>query len=366
MYNTKSDRTNIPTALKAVCDVVFCLFSFLYLYFYQADVLCYGYHLLSDGRTYFDDLSATVVVTILLLILQKLSAYISRPSPACYTLSFLPSFLILTMLTSVEEGGSLKEGFSVWLWVLLVVLLLWYIVSICLRQINDDGKVNKGKGIFSFRVWTNILLLCVMMFLTGMFSNNNDMFHYRLHAERCIMDGRYDDALRSGVETMEPDSSLTMLRAYSLSCAGQMGDSLFAYPLCGGSKSLLPDGRTVRTMLIQQETISLHYKQKKYAADYHLASLLLDKRIDEFAKVVSRYYKLDASLPRHYREALVLYTHLRSNPLVVYHDAVMDVDYQDLLSLYRTTKNATKRRNLLRSTYGNTYWCYFFTTDVKQ
>lgn len=202
-----------------------------------------------------------------------------------------------------------------------------------------------------------------MMLFTGLFSNSNEVFHYRLRTERYLSEGDYASALECGDKSAVTDSSLTMLRAYALSCAGQLGDSLFTYPLCGGSKALLPDGVTVKSLVVPQKTIVRHYKQRKYRADYKLIALLLDRRIDEFAVEVGKYYALDSVLPYHYREALVMYKHIRSNPKTVFHDAVMDADYQDMLALQRTTANTTERKSLVRDTYGNTYWYYYLYSE---
>ena len=87
---------------------------------------------------------------------------------------------------------------------------------------------------------------------------------------------------------------------------------------------------------------------------------LLDKDIDAFAREVSRYYPINSdSLPRHYREALVLYNHRRSNPVITYKDAVLDVDYNDLQKLEASCQNDTERKGKVMESYANSYW-YFF------
>ena len=47
-------------------------------------------------------------------------------------------------------------------------------------------------------------------------------------------------------------------------------------------------------------------------ADYQLCGYLIDRQLDKFASEIERYYTINDSLPRHYREALTLYTHLRN------------------------------------------------------
>ena len=93
---------------------------------------------------------------------------------------------------------------------------------------------------------------------------------------------------------------------------------------------------------------------------YLLMGYLLDKRLDDFAKWVGKFYDLNDTLPQHYREALVLYSHLRSQPVVDYHHAVTEADFADYQQLERSEpNNKVLRQNLLRDTYGNTYWYYY-------
>ena len=100
-------------------------------------------------------------------------------------------------------------------------------------------------------------------------------------------------------------------------------------------------------------------KLTKPAYDYLLCGYLLDRRIDVFAANVFRYYPNNNELPKHYREALILYMHQRTNPVVVYSNNLMETDYQDFQDLENKYKNRAERINALRSVYGNTYWFYY-------
>ena len=66
------------------------------------------------------------------------------------------------------------------------------------------------------------------------------------------------------------------------------------------------------------------------------------------------------SLPCHYREALVLYTHIRSNPVVVYHSAVLDVDFKDFKQLETASGSLSERKCKMQDHYANSYWYYFY------
>ena len=87
----------------------------------------------------------------------------------------------------------------------------------------------------------------------------------------------------------------------------------------------------------------------------------MDKKLDAFAHNITKYYEVNDSvkLPKHYKEALILYTHLHSNPCIVYHDNVLDADFEDMQKLEKSIADARERQTALRDTYGNTYWYYY-------
>ena len=94
-------------------------------------------------------------------------------------------------------------------------------------------------------------------------------------------------------------------------------------------------------------------------ADYRLCGLLIDRQIDRFAREVGKYYTLDDQLPKHYREALVLYSHLRSNPVVVYRHSVTEEDWRNLQELERQYPDPSERKVKVAEDFQNTYW-YFY------
>ena len=97
----------------------------------------------------------------------------------------------------------------------------------------------------------------------------------------------------------------------------------------------------------------------KTVGDYLLCASLIDRQLDRFVAMLGRYYAIDDHLPKHYREALTLYTHLRSHPLVVYHNSVMDEDYANLTELERQYADETERKGKVEEQYRGTYWYYY-------
>ena len=88
--------------------------------------------------------------------------------------------------------------------------------------------------------------------------------------------------------------------------------------------------------------------------------MLIDKDIDGFARAIGRYYEVNDSLPRHYREALVLYHHLRSHPVLVLHDEVMETDYSDFRAMEDQLTEKSERKVRVGEKFYGTYWYYYY------
>ena len=83
------------------------------------------------------------------------------------------------------------------------------------------------------------------------------------------------------------------------------------------------------------------------------------KKIDQFAQAISHYYQIDAHLPKHYKEALTLYTHLRSQPVVTYHVPEVEEDFSNLQELEKQYPDAQERKVKVSEQYRGTYWYYY-------
>ena len=56
--------------MRAICTVLFCSFTFCYLFFYQADVMTVVQHLASGRQTSIIQLLGAVLITLTLKLLQ--------------------------------------------------------------------------------------------------------------------------------------------------------------------------------------------------------------------------------------------------------------------------------------------------------
>lgn len=370
---------NGTAVVKTVSAIVFCLFSFAWLFFFQADLLTVAQHELSHGVTHYNSTVGAILITVTLWLLQRWVQLCFRNVAAGYALSFFPSVLVLTLLTDYHPGGGGQTYLTVWSWLAPLLLAVWGVLVAVLRNLGTSEPSDKGDGI-SRLLWSNLLLLCLQFLFVTLAANGNDVTHYRARMETLMANCEFDKALMVGNRSSATDQHLTMLRAYALSRQGEMGEALFRYPIKGSSSTLLPVAGGAQLFVYPADSVWRHLgarpldymnaktylkaleacgRATRAVADYRLCGCLVDRDLDTFARLLPKYYTVNDSLPRHYREALVLYTHQRTHPALVYHDNVMDTDFADFQKLEDAYPEGNARKLAVYEQYFGTYWWYY-------
>jgi len=373
-------RNSSTTGVHLMCAIVFACFSFCWLYFFQQDLLAMAQHVLSGGITHYNRLIGAIVVTGILLFVQMLVFRLSNLNRRMHALTYGLSFILLGVLSDIaesDEGGITRQ--TSW-WFIIFILLAWLgtlLMARYLQKVED----NDNAGFFSRTMWLNLMMMFILMTFVPWIGNTNAVFHYRMKVEQCLKDGEYDEALMVGKKSLESDEHLTMLRMFTLAKKGELGEHLFEYPISGNSSKMLPTDSTTCMMLCPEDTIYRFFGARpgerltparyleliqrrdvipeKAVHDYQLCGMLIDKDLDRFVANLGKYYTVNDSLPKHYREALTLYTRSRSNPLVVYHNSVMDEDYNNLLELEKQYPMKSERMGKVEEHYRGTYWYYY-------
>lgn len=374
--NTKSSTVLV----KMVCAIVFILFSFVYLYFYQIDMLSMAQHVLSGGATRYNGLIGALLITAVLLVMQWCVMAVCRLSGKYHALTYFPSLLVMAAVTDI--GPEMACGFSLgaWLWGVPLGLLLWGILVCILRKIQLYESRAMSGGLFSRMMWINMMTMTVMFSFVGTVSGGNTVFHYRMHIEDCLLRNDTGQALDTGRKSLETDPDLTMLRIYALALEGWLGDELFTYPVSGTSNDIIPSKDGTRCLMYPDNRIYKfigakpakpvdalpflkglieHGLATEAVNDYILCGCLIDRNLDAFVYYLPKFYEVNDSLPKHYREALTLYTHQKSSPVIVYHNVVMDTDFEDLQSLERQYGTESARKRKVYGQYSGTYWWYY-------
>ena len=376
------------TVVRAVCAIVFCVFSFCYLYFYQSGVLSVAQHVLSGGQTYYSPFFGAMLMTIVLQAIQLVIFAVVRLAGRTHALTYLPSLTILAFVTDINSDIDHNFSIGAWWWVFPVVMVLWVVVIYFAKGLNPFEKKDYRASLFSRTIFINLVLLSAMFIAVGTIGNSQPQFHYRAKAELALMDGDFHKALRYGNSSLDTDSSLTMVRAYALSRTHLLGDKLFSFPVSGTSNTLVPSVGNCRFLLYSNDSVYRHLGAKPLpglrgvpylkallrsgqatdaVADYLLCSYLVDRNLDGFISTlravdsVFAHSPEDAAkhLPRHYREALVLYNHIRSDRNVNYRDAVIEADYADMKSLESQYADRRERQLAVFMQFSQTYWYYY-------
>ena len=360
----KQSVNNSTLPVRVACAVVFFIFSFCYLYFYQADVLAMGQHVKAEGQTRYEPLIGAVLITVVLYLLHLVVFAVTRLYKRFHALTYFPSLLFLLFLT--HYGEHLKPGFSVGWWTVAVVLLLaafaW--VAWTLYQLQPYEPKTVETGLLSRLSLINMFTLTVMFLLVCLLANHNDVFHYRMRMESLMRNGRYAEAVEVGKRSPQTDGSLLMLRVYALAHEHQLGERLFEFPISGGRSNMRP-GPDAHSLMIPELEIT-RFASGSVADDYRLCGYLLDKDLGSFVASVSKCYDIRSPrLPKHYKEALTLYMHKSPSPTVAFHDNVLEADYEDLRRIVRETPDNMEKYNTIRETYGNTYWFYWMYGNRK-
>jgi hypothetical protein len=378
----RTTQSDSGIVIRTVSAIVFLTFTFLWLYYFQSDVMAYSQHVFSGGVTHYNRLVGALLVTIVLWLLQCGVYAMVRLRVTLHAITYLPSMVVLVLLDAICPAVDGSSSFSLWWLLLLPVLALWGLVSWVARMASKYN-VRQQSSFFSRNMWVNLLVMVMMMAGVALVTNTNAVFHFRARTETCLLEHRFDDALQVGRRSLESDASLTMLRAYTLSRCGQLGDHLFEYPVVGGGDDLLPlEGSASRLLRYSSDSLYRHLgalprpgmdtptfltrlqrqgKASEAVRDYVLCRLLIDRNLDAFAKTLPDFYEVADSLPlpRHYREALTLYVHSRTNPVIVYHDAVTDEDYANLQELEAQYRDPRERHIRVKEQYQGSYWYYY-------
>ena len=350
--------------IHTLCGIVFCMFTFIYLYFYQGDVLAMAQHVLSGGATSYDRLIGASVITVVLLLVHVFVYSIVSLDKWLYSLTYVPSFLFLAIITDVSPDAVNGVYEKYWLWVAPIVLVLYALLVRSLAELDSLSKETNTGSIFSKSSWINMLCMTVMMLIVVSVSNTDITLHHRIKMENKILAGDFDGALEVGKGYPNTDASLTMLRAYALSNKGELAERLFEFPYMGGSKALYPDGNKVKSLMIYNGDIVKYIHSRRIgrnnvAADYKLCGQLADCHLRQFAHDIRDYYAVSSELPKHYKEALIMYSDVWTNDTCSIADDSLKAEYKRFCDIRNNCKDRTEIRTALKNKFSKTYWYYY-------
>lgn len=332
MDKYSSPRTRLAYRLVThACSFLFACFSFCYLYFYQPGYLAQFQYHFSHGETTYQPLVGAVLVTLPLLLLGSFLHRALRWPLRLSAVAWFPSAFLLAAVTSVRFPELPGYGTGTPLLALLLWLAFFLAVAfLCLLHPDASGERGECTSYLS----SNLLVLSLLFFMVGSLGYSSVSGHRELRVGRLLHEGKYAQAASCFTDTATLTPRFFALRAAALACQGQLGEHLFEYPIPTGVERLLPapsDSLFVYDALpaLYRRMRAVprhadHYCERDFLGkalladslprplvlDYLLCSHLLRGDLRAFAQLLPlRPDTLPATLPRHYREALVLYRH---------------------------------------------------------
>lgn len=371
-----SRRTQYDKSISVLCAVLFAIFSFIYIYVFQGELLALMQDHLSGGVTQSNTFLTAFLLTLLLGGLQWLINRNSKLHGRWEALSYIPSCILLALVTDVNDGTMLYSA-SKWLWSIPISILL-YIGVVWLNRMMTGVRKRDFFGL----LWPNLLAFTLLFVFTAQVSNHAPAPHMELAAWHYIHDSKYDKVLEVGSKSDDYNPELTALRNLALAKTGQLGERLFHYPQPYGADGLVYNRHNKQSNAYGAAEFYRHLSgnipyggengraytyrmaMKNDSAvyrDLYLAALLLDKDLEAFVKETGELTKADTLCPTHYQEAWILYNEQHpDSPVAFIADSAMVsrfAAYRELQSEY--DDNAVVSENLCRRKFGKTFWCYY-------
>lgn len=408
MARTITHNKRAVRATNIVLCLLFMLFSFVYLYAFQGEMMRMVQHLLSHGRTQYQVFLFAVLITLGLTLLGLVLLRVV-PFPGRFkALAWIPSFAVLGWLTDVSLSVAEPSPHSISAWPFVLLAFIYFSVSYVLLRIQEPIDVN---ATFHEMAWPNFFVFMLGMAFTGWVGNTNRTLHYELRMERLCIDEEYGKLLMIGAEDDNSSRRIMALRFFALSKLDALGDQLFHFSNNLGSDYILPapidslrpanmpqrlrsylGGFPVQDMNATRflQHLASDTLAKEPVRDYLLCALLLDKNVDTFVDSLVSYYApkpapeelaedqrksnkkknkknepiLLSSLPRHYAEALALYGHLTQQPKALLDNTAINSEFDKYVGQMELPDSLANDQ-ILEDTFGDTYWWYYYHDNDK-
>ena len=363
------------TPIRIICAVLFATFSFLYINFFQGELLALVQDHLAQGQTTNNTFLTASIITLLLIVVQFLLNKAGQLHGRYEAFSYLPSCALLALITKVDS--TFAYSWVQWVLTLMGVAVV-YLLGVWLNKNTFEHRETR----FLCQITPNLGIFTLLFLFTGWYGNNVPVDYMELAAWKHTHSGKYEKVLGVGKKSADCNADLTALRNLALAKTGQMGDKLFAYPQSYGADGLLMNRYNVQTLSYGAtefyallgafpyggEKAPAFYKRVMAKSDatiyrdMYLSALLLDKDLAAFAAQTSKdleTYKTAA--PTHYQEAWIIYNEQHPfAPVDFTPSESVAQRYRDYLALREANAdNPIVMQNLSKRHFGNTYWYYY-------
>ena len=159
-YNNPQ-KNNSTIFLNVMCAIVFALFAWCYLFFFQADIIAVAQHVLSGGVTTYNRTVGAVLITAVLMILQFVVYGFSHLRNAFHPVTYLPSVVVLAMITDINSDIDRMHSFIWWCMALSVSVFVSFLVVIVARLLQNK-TLSSVENVTVHTVWKTLLIFICM------------------------------------------------------------------------------------------------------------------------------------------------------------------------------------------------------------
>ena len=287
------EKKSCDKCIRWICAVLFSVFAFSWLFFFQQDLLCAAYNKLLYGiedpgeLLTHNHIIVSLLLTALALLLVIPGRFVLRFKKGLYACNYLFSAAFLGVITGYDGDSIIGQDSTVWIVTIVFVVLLYLIckivASVPRSEYNDRPRTLAG----------NLLLMSLLFCMTGYLGNTDENLHRRLRMEKLYSEGEYTNVLEIGRHEEESDYKIDLLRAKSMlnltsdsnPSGSEIGELLFRYSI-SNPKAL---SRSLKMMDSEQA---------------YLASCLLEGNLVSFTDTID--YDAYKIIPTYYMQALVL------------------------------------------------------------
>lgn len=375
-----SGERRLQNFITAFCAVCFAIFSFTYVAIYKSPLIEMVYNSIATGKLQYNGYVLSGVVTAILVGLALWLNRFAKYQREWTAMAFLPSALILAFFTDIERTLFAGNGsYGSWVWIFTGGMFLYLFLAFLFGRMLFE-KIKNPTVVANRIVWRNLVLLTLTFLTVGILSGGDKNFMREAIQYKHYSNGDVGAALAVGDHSPLASKGLTAQRAFFLSLKGELGDRLFEYPQYYGAEGLLPT--VTRTTPVPPDVVYSHIGLQRNvceratdflaravagdsvamaAQEYYLASLLLERRLVDFADKIYEFYNVGDSdkLPKHYKEALLLYSYIVPEYSIEFNDAALRASFEKMLADAGGASWASMHSVRLQQKYGATYWWYF-------
>lgn len=378
MRNKEEKR--LQRVVAYLCATLFAVFSFFFVAVYQSPLLEALYDHVATGKLEYNGYLVAAILSPLLTLLAVWLNRLAKFQREWTAMAYLPSSLILAFLTDIDRTiYSGDRSYVAWIVIFVAGTVVYTLLAFVLQRVLFE-KIKNLEMSTNRIVWRNLVLFVILFCLTGTLSNGEENFKREALVASRYKSGDTKGALAVGYKSHDASRELTAMRSYILAKENKLGERLFEYPQLYGADGLLP--YAVQTSPLKPADVfalvgdapkdneeSVAFLERVARADtlgtavrdYYLSALLLEKQVVEFeAGLRDMFGKYNPdSLPKHYREALLLLSEFSDDYTLTLESDTLFEQFKELRRIEGEYDDALMRNNYVRKQFGRTYWWYF-------